>query len=423
MRGQMSRLAQHMARFSTRPLAQILSGALLALSILSAPVAAQGLFATARVEPNNSALTDSRGVLDLRLSLSQPVPWRVFTLTDPLRVVMDFREVDWSDMDPETLVQTDLISDLRYGTFRPGWSRLVMTLTAPLDMTSSAMKVDEDSGTATITARFSPVTADRFAAGAGAPRTPGWDLPDPATLPPRAEDDGILTVVIDPGHGGIDPGAVRGSLTEKTLMLSLARTLRDTLIREGETRVVLTRDDDSFVPLERRVSIAHEAGADLFISLHADVLPNGRASGATIYTLSETATDEASEKLAERHDRDDLLSGVDLTGKDDVVAGVLLDLARQETTPRTLAFSKALARSIETSGVPLNSHPLRAADFSVLKAADIPSVLVEVGYLSSDRDRENLKDPEFLTRIANAIRGAIMDWSRADAALKPLVRQ
>jgi N-acetylmuramoyl-L-alanine amidase len=284
------------------------------------------------------------------------------------------------------------------------------------------MKVDEVQGTAHITARFNAVSAEAFAAGVGAPKTPGWDLPE-AALKGAQSDDGVLTVVIDPGHGGVDPGAVRGGLTEKTLMLSLALHLREALIREGDTRVILTRDDDSFVSLDRRVSAAHEVGADLFISLHADVLPTGRAQGATVYTLSDEASDEASAKLAERHDRDDLLSGVDLTGKDDVVANVLLDLARQETTPRTTSFSQSLTKAIGAAGVPLNSHPLRAADFSVLKAADIPSVLIEVGYLSSDRDRNNLKDPEFLTRMAEAMREAILEWAKQDAALRPLVRQ
>ncbi|WP_375175605.1 N-acetylmuramoyl-L-alanine amidase [Pseudooceanicola sp.] len=401
----------------------ILIAALIALLTLPALVRAQGLVALARVAPEESALTETSGALALELALSQPVPWRVFTLADPPRVVMDFREIDWTGLRPEDLVQTDLVTELRYGAYRPGWSRMVMTLAAPMAMTRSAMRVDDTRGTARITARFAPVDAATFAAGAGAPRTPGWDLPAPALTAARPPDDGVLTVVIDPGHGGIDPGAVRDGLTEKTLMLTLARTLREELIREGETRVILTRDDDRFVPLERRVSIAHEVGADLFISLHADVLLSGRAHGATIYTLSDKASDTASEKLAERHDRDDLLSGVDLTGKDDVVAGVLLDLARQETTPRTAAFSRALSRAIGEAGVPLNSRPLRAGDFSVLKAADIPSVLVEVGYLSSDRDRKNLRDPEFLTRMAGAIRQAILDWAKADAALKPLVRQ
>lgn len=394
----------------------------LVLCLSAFPVRAQGLFATARVLPQESGLTMEAGALDLVLSLSQPVPWRVFTLSAPPRIVMDFREIDWEGLDPASLVGTGLVTELRVGTYRPGWSRMVMTLSEPLELATSAMRVDEDRGSARITARFSPVDAARFVALSGAPSTPGWDLPD-AAVTPAVPDDGVFTVVIDPGHGGIDPGAVRGKLTEKTLMLALAQALREALVREGDTRVVLTRDDDRFIPLERRVSIAHEAGADLFISLHADVLPNGRAQGATVYTLSDKATDEASEKLAERHDRDDLLSGVDLTGKDDVVAGVLLDLARQETTPRTAAFSRALTEAIGASGVPLNSHPLRSADFSVLKAADIPSVLIEVGYLSSDRDRENLRDPEFLTRIAGAIRTAILDWARADAALKPLVRQ
>lgn len=415
-----------MSRQSLRPIshaARLLVVVLTTVLCLTSGVRAQDLFATARTYPTESAISDQRGDLTLTLTLTQPVPWRVFALADPPRIVMDFREVDWTGLAPEDMRQTDLVTDLRFGTYRPGWSRMVMTLAGPMELATSAMRVDEDRGSATISARFAPVSADRFTATAGAPRTPGWDLPEPAIVTGEGANDGVLTVVIDPGHGGIDPGAIRDELTEKTLMLKLARELRDTLIREGDTKVFLTREDDSFVPLERRVSFAHEVNADLFISLHADVLPNGRASGATIYTLSDKATDEASEKLAERHDRDDLLSGVDLTGKDDVVAGVLLDLARQETTPRTAAFSRALAKAIDHAGVPLNSHPLRAADFSVLKAADIPSVLVEVGYLSSDRDRQNLKNPEFLTRIAGAIHAAILDWSRADAALKPLVRQ
>lgn len=402
-------------------LASLLICALLALLTLAAPTRAQGLSAVARVEPLESSLT-GRSTLDLTLALSQPVPWRVFTLANPTRVVMDFREVDWSDLDADSFRQSDLVKDLRFGTYRPGWSRMVMTLAQPMALTTSAMKVDEVQGTARITARFNPVSAETFATSVGAPRTPGWDLPEPA-LSGAKTDDGVLTVVIDPGHGGIDPGAVRGGLTEKKLMLSLALQLQEALIRRGETRVVLTRDDDRFVPLERRVSLAHDASGDLFVSLHADVLPTGRAQGATIYTLSDEASDEASAKLAERHDRDDLLAGVDLTGKDDVVTDVLLDLARQETVPRTAAFADALVSAIGDAGVPLNSHPLRSADFSVLKSADIPSVLIEVGFLSSERDRKNLKDPEFLTKMAAAIRVAILNWAKTDAALKPLVRQ
>lgn len=414
----------------SRP-ARLTVAALLALASLNSSASltggqrahAQDLTGLARIDATNSAVTEEGDGIALRLSLSQGVPWRVFTLADPPRLVFDFREIDWAGLDGAALIGTERVADLRFGSYRPGWSRLVLTLTDPMPVRRAQMRIAADTGRATVTARLGAPDPVGFAAAAGAPADPAWDLPKPALPPRKTGAKRPLTVVIDPGHGGIDPGAIHDRMTEKSLMLTLARAVREALVREGDTRVVLTRDDDSFVPLERRVSIAHEVGADLFISLHADILPFGNAHGATIYTLSETASDEASEKLSERHDRDDLLSGVDLTGKDDVVAGVLLDLARQETTPRTRAFSDALQAAIGESGVPLNSRPQRMANFSVLKAADIPSVLIEVGYLSSDRDRGNLADPAFLGKVAEAIRDAVLAWTRADAALRPLIRQ
>ncbi|WP_370274220.1 N-acetylmuramoyl-L-alanine amidase [Pseudooceanicola nitratireducens] len=384
---------------------------------------AQGLTGLARIDTDASAISDQGRGVSVSLGLSQGVPWRIFTLAAPTRVVIDFREVDWTGLSADALLQTDRVTGLRFGSYRPGWSRLVLTLADPMQIDTATMRIDTDTGQAALSVGLSYTDAKSFADRAGAPRDPQWDLPVPALTAPPQGDDGILTVVIDPGHGGIDPGAVRGNLMEKTLMLDLARAVQETLIRRGDTRVFLTRDDDSFVPLERRVSIAHDVRADVFISLHADVLPNGRARGATLYTLADTATDEASAKLAERHDRDDLLSGVDLTGKDDVVAGVLMDLARQETAPRAIALSETLQLAIAAADVPLNSRPHRAAAFSVLKAPDIPSVLIEVGYLSSERDRKNLGDPEFLARIARALADGIAAWETADAAKRPLVRQ
>ncbi|WP_407492070.1 N-acetylmuramoyl-L-alanine amidase [Pseudooceanicola sp. MF1-13] len=406
-------------------LAQIfLTAALMMALALTAPRGmAQGLSALARLDTGDSRIADRGRGVDVVLALSQGVPWRVFSLTDPTRIVMDFQEVDWGDLTAESLLDPGQVTEIRFGTYRPGWSRLVMTLADPMEVDTATMRIDDTTGEATLTARLTPTTVEAFAASAGAPRDPQWDLPEPALVAPAVDKDDVITVVIDPGHGGIDPGAVRGDLVEKTLMLDLARAVQEAMIRQGGTRVILTRDEDTFVPLERRVSIAHEARADVFISLHADVLPYGNARGATIYTLAKTASDEASAKLAERHDRDDLLSGVDLTGKDDVVAGVLLDLARQETAPRTTALSKALKTAIGAAEVPLNSRPHRAADFSVLKAADIPSVLIEVGYLSSDRDRKNLSDPAFIDRIARALRAGIAAWQADDAARRPLVRQ
>lgn len=244
---------------------------------------------------------------------------------------------------------------------------------------------------------------------------------DPARL--RQSGDRKLVVVLDPGHGGVDPGAQRGGFDEKNLMLQFAIELRDALVRTGEVDVFLTREGDEFVPLETRVTIAHEARADLFLSLHADALEEGWARGATIYTLSEDASDKASQKLAERHNRADLLAGVDLTGQDDVVAHVLMDLARADTMPRAKRAADELLEALKENGNPLHSRPLRGAGFSVLKAADIPSILLELGFLSSDRDRANIVNPEWRARTAAAITAAILEWAIADAAEGQLVRQ
>lgn len=205
-------------------------------------------------------------------------------------------------------------------------------------------------------------------------------------------------------------------------MLTFAQELRDTLVRAGGFEVVLTRDDDSFVPLEARITRAHEAGADVFISLHADAISEGRAEGATVYTLADRASDEASRKLAERHDRADILSGVDLSDQDDVIAGVLLDMARTETQPRTDAFANALVAALESS-VGMHKRPRLEAGFSVLKSADIPSVLLELGFLSSNKDRANLDDPVWRDTAAQAIRDALVAWQQIDRAAMRQLRK
>ncbi|WP_163846510.1 N-acetylmuramoyl-L-alanine amidase [Pseudooceanicola aestuarii] len=387
-------------------------------------LAAQDFSGLARLDQGASTIRDDRGGILVDLTLSQGVPYRIFTLDDPRRAVFDFREVDWSGVDRAALLNTRAVASLAMGGLRPGWSRLVLALEAPMVLNRSALRVDPDTGKARLTARFVRADADRFAASAGAPPDIGWPSLPPADVPRRRNRpaDAPLLVVLDPGHGGIDPGAEHGGVVEKDLMLTFAREVKDALVRAG-AEVVLTRDDDSFVSLERRVTIAHQLGADLFVSLHADALARGRAHGTTIHTLAASASDEASEKLAERHDRGDLLAGVDLSGKDDVVTGVLLDLARMETQPRADRLARALVLAIRRSGLPLNTRPRRSASYSVLKAADIPSVLIEVGFLSSERDRENLTDPAFRARVAGAVRDAVLAWRLADRATAPLVRQ
>lgn len=397
------------------------AAALLGLWALAA--GAQEFSGLARVLPGGSGVSDTAEGLELRLRLSQGVPYRVYTLDKPERLVLDFREVDWSGADAAALDRAERVSALRMGGFRPGWSRMVLELTGPYLVTTADLSLAPETGQAELVVRLEQGSAEAFAAAAGAPDRPGWDRTDGGSGLPEPQKDAPLRVMLDPGHGGIDPGADQGGVLEKDLMLLFALELRELLLRTGTLDVVLTRQDDSFVSLERRVALAHQAGADLFVSLHADALTEGNAHGATVYTLSEEATDAASAALAERHDRADILAGVDLKGQDDVVADILIDLARLETQPRAERLAEALRQGIKQSGLKLAGRPMRSAGFSVLKSADIPSVLLELGFLSSTKDRANLEDPDWRAQMAAAIRDAILAWHRADAASADLVRQ
>ena len=390
------------------------------------PTRAQDFSGLARVDAGTSRIADlPKGRVDIRLGLSQGVPWRLFTLDNPRRLVIDFREVDWTGLDLDALVQSAKVTSARAGTYRPGLTRLVLGLAEPMEVRQAGLAVSESSGRGELTMLLLPTSAEIFNAAAGAPHDPRWDLPPAAVLTPPRErgPDAPMRVVLDPGHGGIDPGAEQGDLAEKDLMLTFAREIRETLLRAGGFEVVLTRDADHFVSLERRVAMAHEAQADVFISLHADSLAEGHAHGATVYVLSEDSSDKASELLAQRHERDEILSGVDLSGTDDEVTDILLDLARQETRPRTRALARTIVTEMTQTGGPMNRRPLRLAGFSVLKAADIPSVLVEIGFLSSPRDLDNLQNPKWRAGMAEAIRAALQSWAVSDAAQKSLVRQ
>lgn len=382
-------------------------------ALLAFSAAAQDLSALARLDPERTAMTAEGEAVTLTLGLSQPVPWRVRVLDQPPRLVMDFREVDWTGI--EGLGQdVPQVLGLRAGVFRPGWSRLVIDLVGPMLVEEAFMATE---GATSVNLRLGPATAKDFAARAAEPEPEGWALPQAQALkpvPPRGK--GPLIVVLDPGHGGIDPGAERDGTSEAKLMLIFARELKEMLLRDGNFRVALTREEDVFVPLETRISIAHDLGAQVFLSLHADALSEGEAVGATVYTLAEEASDAASATLAERHDRDDLLAGVDLSAQDDLVAEVLMDMARTETQPRTRRLAEALVVAIEGAGLKMHRQPHQEAAFSVLKSADIPSILLELGFLSSESDMARLSDAEWRKAMAGAVRDGLAAWAAEDAA-------
>ncbi|KIN60847.1 N-acetylmuramoyl-L-alanine amidase, family protein 3 [Sulfitobacter noctilucae] len=388
------------------------------------PAQAQDLSVLARVDPERSQVSEGWfGATTLNIGLSQGVPFRVFLLDDPARLVVDFKEADWTGIRPEMiLAEPGRINAVRFGAFRTGWSRLVADLTEPMIPEEIAMPIDEASGTAQLEIVLQKADAATFAAAAGAPVDPTWAAALTSAPQATMPEDDRFVVALDPGHGGIDPGAERDEVAEKDLMLSFARSLRDMLLR-NDVDVVMTRDEDVFVALETRVALAHQARADIFISIHADSLSQGGARGATVYTLSKEASDAATAHLAARHNRADIIAGADLTGSDDEVAGVLLDLARQETEPRSKSLARILIEGMAEVGGPMNARPKRQAGFSVLKSADIPSVLVEVGFLSSDRDLKNLRDPVWRSVMVGAMADAILRWRDQDATRAPLVRQ
>lgn len=390
--------------------------ALLCLT-LTGPAAAQTLSALARLEVEGSTVTRKAAGLELRLAVSQPVPWRLRFADGPPRLILDARMIDWTGLN--RLPLRDPVVAMRSGSFRPGWSRLVVELAGPQQVVASEMVTGE--GGTVIRVVLAPTDAESFASEAARPDLPEWAAPDPAEImAPLPEGAGPIVVVLDPGHGGIDPGAERDGQTEAALMLTFARELKEVLLRDGRFAVVMTRDDDVFVPLETRTSIAREAGADIFLSLHADALAEGEAQGATVYTLDEQATDAAGAALAERHDRDDLLAGVDLTDQDDVVAEVLMDMARTETQPRTDRLASAIVGAIKAAEIRMHRRPSQSGSFSVLKSPDIPSVLLELGFLSSERDYTRLIDPDWRAKMAEAIRVALVAWDAEEAAIRNL---
>jgi N-acetylmuramoyl-L-alanine amidase len=237
----------------------------------------------------------------------------------------------------------------------------------------------------------------------------------PPAKPPLPQDDRKPVIVLDAGHGGKDPGAtgINGTM-EKDITLRMARELKRLLEASGRYKVVLTRNDDTLLPLRRRFDIARLAGADLFISLHADHNDNKRLRGASVYTLSENASDAEAAALAARENKEDLINGVDLSNQSAVVTSILIDLAQRETKNRSARFASLLTEEMADQTLVLReSH--RFAGFAVLKAPDVPSVLIELGYLSNENDETALLSARHRTRIGKAIEHAIdhyFEWQR-----------
>jgi N-acetylmuramoyl-L-alanine amidase len=214
-------------------------------------------------------------------------------------------------------------------------------------------------------------------------------------------------VVIDPGHGGIDPGAVSPSgSAEKDVVRGFSEVLKQALEATGRYDVHLTRSDDVFLSLRDRVQFARRHKADLFIAIHADALRRGTARGATVYTLADKASDAEAEALAHKENRSDIIAGVDLEAESEQITGILIDLAQREAKNHATIFAKQLVGELKPVAK-LNSRPLRSAGFRVLMAPDVPSVLFELGYLSNRTDETLLLSPKWRSGVAAAMAAAI----------------
>ena len=360
--------------------------------------------ALAQIGPEGVRIADAGGTVVLTVPLTRAVPWRVSASDGPPRIVVGFGDVVWAAA-PE--IESESIVEVVTEKARPGWSELALVLREPLAVASAEMATGAD-GSARLEVRLMPTTAEEFrnaAEPAGEQEVSG------------AKDGvaGRMVVAIDPGHGGVDPGALAGDLVEADLVL-----------RSGQFDVVLTREEDVFVSLETRLTRARAAGADVFLSLHADALEDtgeGSASGITVYRLPDNAAGDADQLLAARHAASDLLKGVDLTGTGDDVALALLDMARRDTAPRTRALQRMLVEAFRGGEMQVNTRPERQGAYSVLKSAEIPSVLIELGFLSSDRDRARLAEEVWQQQAAVAVTEALMRWQDEDRLRLESLRQ
>ncbi|WP_394177884.1 N-acetylmuramoyl-L-alanine amidase [Yoonia maritima] len=367
-----------------------------------------GAAAQVVVDPERTVVRDGWWQLEIQVGLSSVTPYRLFTLDNPRRLVVDFQGAEWPDVMPEELLSGDRATGLHFGALDTEWSRLVVDLAGPMRVTEAAMtRTDAGADLAIVLKR---TKARAFGAEAGAPVQAR--VFEPVAMPmPETDVDGF-TVVIDPGHGGIDPGALRGGVKEAELMRLLGLEVAQAVNQLDGVQVVMTRDRDVFVPLDARVTFARAVGADLFISLHADALEEDDASGASVYTLSKDGGSSASRRMVERHERGDLLAGVDLADHGDRVATVLMDLARAETGPRGRQFADLLISEMKTAGVRVNGRPHREGQLAVLTAADFPSVLIEVGFLSNAQDRAQLANATGRARIVSAITEAVAEFTQ-----------
>jgi len=360
-------------------------------------------------------MNQTRFVMDF----SGKIELHAFALADPYRIVVDLPQTVFN-LPPKTGESgRGLIKAFRYGLMMQGGSRIVLDVARPVRIDKTFMLEPTADQPARLVIDLSAVDRQSFMRTLELERRPVHNSAiGNLERGPVHSGDPRPIIVLDPGHGGIDNGAVSTSgVMEKIIVLEFAALLRDQLEKLGKYRVVMTRTDDSFIPLVDRVRMARIRQASLFVSIHADALRKGEgeARGATIYTLSETASDAEAAGIAENENRADVIAGIDLSRETNDVADILIDLAQRETKSLSVQFAKTLVGDVRKVAR-VHKHPLKSAGFKVLTAPDVPSVLVELGYVSSKSDLKQLTSSAWQARTADAIVHAIESYFSARRA-------
>jgi N-acetylmuramoyl-L-alanine amidase len=407
------------AAFGARLAVATLAGALL---VEGAPASAgndQGAAAPSEgaaenlVVANDVRLGGDDNQIRFVVDLSRKIDIRAFMLANPYRVIIDMPQVNFQFPPKAGEQGHGLVKAFRYGLALPGASRMVLDLSAPARVEKAFVLPAAEGQPARLVLDLLKVDRETFLRAVAIdnrlPRLSDPVRPGEREPGSKGGGDPRPIIAIDPGHGGADAGS-RGPTgeTEKSLVLDFGIMLRDKVEKTGKYRVVMTRSDDTFVPLAERVRLARSRQAQLLISIHCDALArgDGEAQGATIYTLSEQASDSEAARLADEENRSDVIAGVNLSAEPDQIADILIDLAQRETKAFSAQFAHTLATELKST-VRLHKHPLKSAGFRVLKAPDVPSVLLELGYVSNKDDLKQLTSDTWRAHAGDSIMHAI----------------
>ena len=368
----------------------------------------------AEVQANGTTLAREGGDIVFTIALTQETPFKAYTLDNPRRLLVDLGDTSVANIPRGLARDLPEISALRFGIFQLGEARIVLDLAAPLVIESALASKNG------ITIRLTPASPEGFAAVAVINPVSLWKS---AQLVPEivgAADAPLIA--IDAGHGGLDSGAQQEGILEKDIVLQVAHILRDVLLQDGQFRVLLTRESDVFIPLGERVEIARRAGARAFVSLHADVVTLGRARGTTVFSLSEAGEDQQAVTIATLENRADLVAGISVEGEDDQLTQILLQLAHRETDALSNRFADTMAEVLWFQNDTDIKSRRMAGGFRVLRAPDIPSVLVEMGFMSDKTDLEKLQNPEWQLSMAETLRDGLTVWLKVEAEMRGLLR-